>query len=86
MSAQLKVGAEYLDEAPSIQPGTDSWDEAVDFLEQLRPGGPWVLSAIVPDGPIDTITALAASDVRAFVARYDGKRNLYFSSTQHAKY
>ena len=48
------------------------------FLSSLRPGGPWVLSAIVPDGPIETITALTPSDVRAFVARYDGKRNIYF--------
>jgi hypothetical protein len=79
MSAQFKAGLEYIDEAPPIQPGPDSWDEAVAFLEQLRPGGPWVLSAIVPDGPIDTITALAPSDVRAFVARHNGKRNLYFS-------
>ena len=69
----------YFHEAPPIQPGTDHADEAVDFLERLRPGGPWVLSAIVPAGPIDTITALAPSDVRAFVARHDGKRNLYFS-------
>jgi hypothetical protein len=79
MRPHLDAALEYFDEAPPIQPGKESWDEAVDFLEQLRPGGPWVLSAIVPDGPIDTITALATSDVRAFVARYDGKRNLYFS-------
>ena len=32
----------------------------------------------MPDGPIETITALSPSDVRAFVARYDGKRNIYF--------
>jgi hypothetical protein len=69
----------YFHEAPPIQPGTDHWDEAVDFLERLRPDGPWVLSAIVPDGPIETITALTPSDVRAFSARHDGERNLYFS-------
>jgi hypothetical protein len=79
MSAQLKAGLKYIDEAPATQPGTDSWDEAVDFLEQLRPGGPWVLSAIVPDGPIETVTALAASDVRAFLGHHNGKRNIYFS-------
>ena len=78
MSPHLDPGFEYFHEAPPIQPDADPCDEAVDFLEQLRPGGPWVLSAIVPDGPIDTITALAPSDVRAFVVRYDGKRNLYF--------
>ena len=41
----------FLRSAP-IQSGTDHWDEAVDFLERLRPGGPWVLCAIVLEGPI----------------------------------
>ena len=31
--------------------------ESVEFLEKLRPGGPWVLTAIVPDGMPTTITA-----------------------------
>ena len=86
MSAHFDTAPKYFDDAPPIQPGIDSRDEAVDFLEQLRPGGPWVLSAIVPDGPIETITVLAASDVRAFVARHNGKRNLHFSvnPTRHA--
>ena len=79
MRPHLDAGFEYFHEAPPIQPGTDPCDEVVDFLEQLRPGGPWVLSAIVPDGPIDTITAMAPSDVQAFVARHNGTRNLYFS-------
>jgi hypothetical protein len=40
---------------------------AVDFLEKLRPDGPWVLTAIIPDGLTDTITArtAAGSKVRA---------------------
>jgi hypothetical protein len=54
-------------------------DAALDFLEKLRPGGPWVLTAIKPDGPIETITANNADDVRAFVERNNGVRNLYFS-------
>jgi hypothetical protein len=78
MKTTLDADVEYLPESPPIQPETDPCDEAVDFLERLRPGGPWVLSAILPDGPIETITALTPSDVRAFVARYDGKRNIYF--------
>ena len=78
MRAHLNAALENLDEAPPIQPGAAPCNEAVDFLEQLRPGGPWVLSAIVPDGTIETITALSPSAVRAFVERYDGKRNLYF--------
>jgi len=39
--------------------------EPVDFLEQLRPGGPWVLTAITPDGPTKTITARTAAEVDA---------------------
>ena len=54
-------------------------EEAADFLERLRPGGPWLLTAIIPDGPTKTITAHNADEVLAFVAEYDGKRNLYYS-------
>ena len=54
-------------------------DVSVDFLEQLRPGGPWVLSAIEPDGPITTITAEDAGAVRDFVQQHNGTRNLYYS-------
>jgi hypothetical protein len=78
MRAHLNAALENLDEAPPIQPGPAACNETVDFLEQLRPGGPWVLSAIVPDGTIETIAALSPSAVRAFVERYNGKRNLYF--------
>jgi len=34
---------------------------AVVFLQRLRPGGPWVLTAIAPDGPTETITTQDAS-------------------------
>jgi predicted P-loop ATPase len=53
--------------------------EAVEFLERLRPGGPWVLTAIVPDGDTVTTTVKTAEDVCAFVEKYDGERNLYYS-------
>jgi Virulence-associated protein E len=52
---------------------------AFGFLEKLRPGGPWVLTAIKPDGPTDTITAHNIGDVRAFVSKNDGRKNLYYS-------
>ena len=48
-----------------------------DFLQLLRPGGPWVLSAIVPDGAMVTITADTANKIDAFVSKHNGKRNLY---------
>src|SRR5262249_39257232 len=53
--------------------------ESADFLEKLRPGGPWVLTAIVPDGRTETITAHNAADVERFVEANDGKLNLYYS-------
>jgi hypothetical protein len=49
------------------------------FLKLLRPNGPWVLSAIVPDGAIETITAETVGDIRKFVSEYNGRRNLYYS-------
>ncbi|HEY5131756.1 MAG TPA: phage/plasmid primase, P4 family [Bradyrhizobium sp.] len=52
---------------------------AVDFLEWLRPGGPWVLTAIIPDGKTVTITARNADEVRRFVRANDGKKNIYYS-------
>lgn len=54
-------------------------ETACSFLEQLRPGGPWVLTAIKPDGPTETITAFKPEDVRRFVSKNDGKKNLYYS-------
>jgi hypothetical protein len=57
----------------------DTYLEAVEFLEQLRPGGPCVLTAIIPDGATSTITARDADAVRKFVAANDGKKNIYYS-------
>jgi hypothetical protein len=54
-------------------------NEATGFLEQLRPSGPWILTAITPDGPTETITARTAAEIDAFVKNHDGKRNLYYS-------
>jgi hypothetical protein len=34
-----------------VMSGSDS-RAAINFLEHWTPGGPWVLSAIEPDGPI----------------------------------
>jgi hypothetical protein len=56
------------------------------FLAQLRPNGPWVLTAILADKSTDpqiptTITNTASTDaeVNAFVNKYNGYRNLYYS-------
>jgi Family of unknown function (DUF5906) len=52
---------------------------ANDFLQRLRPGGPWVLVAIIPDGPTITITTSDETEAREFVREHNGKRNIYYS-------
>jgi putative DNA primase/helicase len=56
-----------------------STSEAFMFLQSLRPGGPWVLTAITPDGTTETITAHDAARVDAFVNANIGRRNIYYS-------
>jgi len=53
--------------------------EAERFLQKLRPGGPWVLTAIVPDGDTVTITAHDREEIAAFIREHDGKRNIYYA-------
>jgi hypothetical protein len=54
-------------------------DDSIEFLEKLRPGGPWILTAIEPDGKPKTITANNPSEARDFIRARNGRRNLYFS-------
>src|SRR5262249_9220744 len=58
-----------------------SFSEPVRFLKLLRPNGPWVLTAITPEAPvqIDTTTAHTTTDIVSFVSKYNGNRNLYYS-------
>ncbi len=53
--------------------------DSVEFLEQLRPGGPWVLTAIIPDGAVTTVTANTTQEARTFLNTHNNKRNLYFA-------
>jgi hypothetical protein len=55
-------------------------DVAINFLEQLRPGGPWQLAAADPSNkaPFIVITAAVADQLRAFVREHEGRRNLYY--------
>jgi hypothetical protein len=53
--------------------------ERVEFLEKLRPDGPWILTAIVPDGAPTTITANNPKEAQEFIRAHNGRRNLYFS-------
>lgn len=52
---------------------------ALDFLMHWAPGGPWVLSAIEPDGPIQTLTFHHRQAAKNWIERWQGKRNIYFS-------
>src|SRR5262245_53607065 len=49
------------------------------FLEWLRPGGPWVLTAIVPDGSITTETVDDAAGVEAFITRHNSRAGIYYT-------
>jgi hypothetical protein len=75
-----KNGASPLESCePAPRSKGDAPCAAIDFLEKLRPGGPWVLTAIVPDGKTITITAKTHEDVEGFIREHDGKQNLYYS-------
>jgi hypothetical protein len=57
-----------------------SYKEPIEFLEALRPGGPWLLTAINPVPPgIETVTAQAHDDVRDFLDRHEGAWNIHYS-------
>jgi hypothetical protein len=60
---------------------TNTTTQAVEFLQTLRPTGPWTLSAIVPDGPITTASfkgEAAVPKMAEWIASHCGKANLYF--------
>ena len=57
-------------------------DDAVAFLESWHPGGPWVLTSIVPDGgKTNTATFAAASlaHLRQWIDARQGRQNIYFT-------
>jgi hypothetical protein len=60
---------------------TISADIAIDFLNLLRPAGPWQLSAINPNvnNDIKTVTATTVGQARSFIDRYNGDHNLYYA-------
>ena len=55
--------------------------KAVEFLQQLHPDGPWVLTAIIPDGPTTTATFTEPERAREFIAEHNLRRgeNVYYS-------
>lgn len=62
-------------------PHTDA-DAAFNFLKTMRPQGPWVLTAIVPDGDTTTTRSFEASNedaVRDFIDGHNRDQNIYFT-------
>lgn len=56
-------------------------DQSLRFLEWLRPGGPWVLTAIPPErgsGRIETATFTDPGAARSWLDERNGKLNCYF--------
>jgi hypothetical protein len=51
-----------------------------EFLYRLRPDGPWTLIAIDPDnGRLEVRTLASITEINAFVAKWNGERNLYYA-------
>jgi hypothetical protein len=66
-------------QANAYAAGDDNFQAPLDFLVKLRPNGPWVLTAIIPDGTTDTKTFTDLGKARGFIAAYNGHRNLYYA-------
>jgi hypothetical protein len=63
-------------------PGMPPFDtrEAVTFLRQWAPEGPWALTSIIPDGVTETVTFSPEKwwEASEWIEKYQGRRNLYF--------
>ncbi|MEM6413532.1 MAG: hypothetical protein AAF720_02625 [Pseudomonadota bacterium] len=81
-------GREVSKEVTSARTSFDSKDslstadvnEAVAFLRKFRPGGPWVLTSIVPDGRISTTTFRDEQQkmLQQWLEGKVGRKNVYF--------
>lgn len=53
---------------------------SIEFLTRLRPGGPWCLTAIPPEGgTTETCTFKNPEEAESWIAQHNGKRNLYYT-------
>ena len=59
-------------------------DTTTKFLQTLRPGGPWNLTSITPDGPIASATLRDAEQARAWLSKH-ARTNLYFAANPCSK-
>ena len=81
-AAPLAVVTDDVPTVPSDEPPTGQGHEtAIEFLKKLHPAGPWVLTAIMPDGPTKTrsFTLGQEQELLRFIRDHDGKQNLYYS-------
>jgi P4 family phage/plasmid primase-like protien len=63
-------------------------DDAEEFLERWRRGGPWVLTSIVPDGGKTATRTFNASErlaMRDWIEERQGRENIYFSVNDLAR-
>lgn len=60
-------------------------EEAVGFLKRWEPTGPWLLTAIVPDGKIESVEHQDIENLRHWIDDRQGKKNLYFSVNRPAR-
>lgn len=72
---QAGEACEVKDSLPTVEV-----NDALVFLKRFRPGGPWVLTAIIPDGR--TTTSTFREDqmdlLRRWIAGRTGRENIYF--------
>jgi hypothetical protein len=65
----------------ALDPSLEPVSVPVAFLQKLRLGSFWVLTAIDPDtGNNTTVTVHTADQIEAFVRQHNGRRNLYYST------
>jgi hypothetical protein len=55
------------------------YTESIEFLQKLRPNGPWLLIGLFEGKPPVAITAHTGAEVDAFVQQHNGTYNLYYS-------
>lgn len=59
-------------------------EDAVRFLEWKRPGGPWPVTIITPEGGTPTTWLDDADAVRGFVRRHSGRTGIYYTVAEVA--
>lgn len=55
-------------------------ESSLEFLQKLRPSGPWNLTAIVPDGRIQSATFKNPEEARAWITKHADKAGIYFGA------